>query len=78
MRHLPRYLAIVLAVTPFAVLTLRGGERGASACAPDNGGLALPEGFCASRIADDVGQVRHLAVAPSGDLYAAVCGMCMT
>ena len=74
MRHLPRYLAIVLAVTPFAVLTLRGGERGASACAPDNGGLALPEGFCASRIADDVGQVRHLAVAPSGDLYAAVSG----
>ena len=66
--------AAVLALTPLAVLApLRTGHD-APACAPDNGGLTLPQGFCASRIADDVGQVRHLAVAPSGDLYAAVSG----
>jgi glucose/arabinose dehydrogenase len=46
----------------------------APACAPDDGGLTLPEGFCASRIAADVGPVRHLAVSPAGDLYAAVSG----
>jgi glucose/arabinose dehydrogenase len=43
-------------------------------CAPDNGGLGLPEGFCASVVASDVGAVRHLAVAPNGDLYAATGG----
>jgi len=65
--------AALLAVTPFAVLAPLPGERTA-ACAPDNGGLMLARGFCASRIADDVGRVRHLAVSPSGDLYAAVSG----
>ena len=43
-------------------------------CGRDNGGLTLPEGFCAAVIADDVGQVRHIAVAPNGDLYAATTG----
>jgi glucose/arabinose dehydrogenase len=41
-------------------------------CAPDNGGLALPEGFCAVKVADQLGAVRHLVVAPNGDLLAAV------
>ncbi len=40
-------------------------------CEDDNGGLTLPEGFCATVVAD-VGSVRELAVAPGGDLYAAV------
>jgi glucose/arabinose dehydrogenase len=62
-----------LAVVPLAALALlRAGA--VPRCAPDNGGLALPDGFCATVIADDVGQVRHLAVAPSGDLYAATTG----
>jgi glucose/arabinose dehydrogenase len=42
------------------------------ACTPGNGGLTLPEGFCAMVVASDVGQVRQLAVAPGGELYAAV------
>ena len=42
------------------------------ACDPDNGGITLPEGFCALVVADDLGAARHLAVAPNGDLYVAI------
>ena len=66
--------AAALALTPLAAISPLRVGHGAPGCAPDNGGLMLPQGFCASRIADDVGQVRHLAVGPSGDLYAAVSG----
>lgn len=38
-------------------------------CDPDNGGLALPSGFCATVVADDVGQTRHLTVRENGDIY---------
>jgi glucose/arabinose dehydrogenase len=41
------------------------------ACAPDNGGWKLPAGFCAVLVADNLGSVRHLAVAPNGDVFAA-------
>jgi glucose/arabinose dehydrogenase len=41
-------------------------------CAPDNGGLDLPEGFCALVVAENVGAVRHLIVAPNGDVLAAL------
>lgn len=41
-------------------------------CAPDDGSLVLPEGFCASVLADSLGTVRHLAVAENGDVYAAL------
>ena len=44
------------------------------ACAADNGGLALPRGFCAVVVDSDAGSVRQLAVAPDGDLYAAISG----
>ena len=40
-----------------------------SGCDPDNGGLTLPPGFCASVFADNLGRARHLTVAPNGDVY---------
>ena len=43
-------------------------------CDADNGGLVLPEGFCATLVASQLGPVRQLAVAPNGDLYAALSG----
>ena len=46
----------------------------APACAADNGGLALAEGFCAIVVDGDAGSVRQLSVAPNGDLYAAISG----
>ena len=42
------------------------------ACDPDNGGITLPNGFCAMVVADDLGAARHLTVAPNGDLYVAI------
>ncbi len=44
------------------------------ACAPDDGGLVLPDGFCAVVVADELGASRHLAVAPNGDLYVTLRG----
>jgi glucose/arabinose dehydrogenase len=38
-------------------------------CAPENGGITLPDGFCATLVADSVGRARHLDVAPNGDIY---------
>src|SRR5688500_16186111 len=40
-----------------------------AACASDNGGLTLPDGFCATVFADSVGHARHMAVAPNGVVY---------
>jgi glucose/arabinose dehydrogenase len=48
--------------------------RPAPPCARDNGGITLPPGFCALVVADSLGPVRHLAVAPNGDVYAALSG----
>ena len=45
-----------------------------SQCDTDNGGLVLPEGFCATLVASQLGPVRQLAVRPNGDLYAALSG----
>ncbi|MGZ8457449.1 MAG: PQQ-dependent sugar dehydrogenase [Gemmatirosa sp.] len=42
------------------------------ACAPDNGGITLPAGFCATVFFDSVGGARHVAVAPNGDVFVAL------
>jgi glucose/arabinose dehydrogenase len=36
---------------------------------PDDGGIELPAGFRALVVADDLGPLRFMAVAPNGDLY---------
>ncbi len=41
-------------------------------CDEDNGGLILPDGFCAAVIADNLGIVRHIAVREDGNLYASL------
>jgi len=38
-------------------------------CDQDNGGLILPDGFCAGIVADNLGFIRHLVVNNNGDLY---------
>jgi glucose/arabinose dehydrogenase len=44
-------------------------------CDADNPGITLPAGFCATVFADvKDGSPRHLAVAPNGDVYAALEG----
>lgn len=41
-------------------------------CDPGNVGLEVPDGFCVSVFADQLGRTRHMAVAPNGDLFVAV------
>ncbi len=43
-------------------------------CDPQNGGITLPQGFCATVFADDVGAARHMAIAPNGDVFVALRG----
>jgi len=42
---------------------------------PGNGGLILPEGFTAIKVAEDLGRGRHLVVADNGDIYMALRNM---
>ncbi len=41
-------------------------------CDPGNGGITLPDGFCATVFADGVGRARHLTVSDRGDVYVAL------
>jgi glucose/arabinose dehydrogenase len=59
------FIAFVAALAPAAL-------HAKPTCLPDNGGLTLPDGFCALIVAKGLGPVRHLAVAPNGDLFAAI------
>lgn len=40
-----------------------------NSCPADRGGLSLPQGFCAAKVADNLGFVRHIAAGPDGRLY---------
>ncbi len=41
-------------------------------CDPENGGLTLPDGFCALVVAEEVGAARHIDIAPNGDIFVAL------
>ena len=56
------------------LLTLAGAAHAQTRrppCAPDNAGITLPQGFCALVVAEGLGAVRHLVLAPNGDIFAA-------
>ncbi len=77
-------LALTLGVGMFASACTNASEEAEApppaanasnvVCADDNGSLTLPDGFCASVVADSLGTVRHLAVNDKGDVYAALRG----
>jgi glucose/arabinose dehydrogenase len=46
----------------------------APSCDADNGGLMLPDGFCAVVVAEGLSGPRHMAVAENGDLYVSLQG----
>src|SRR5215467_13679494 len=56
------------------IITAQSNAAVTPACDPDNGGLRLPQGFCAVVVADGIGTARHLAVAANGDVYVALQG----
>src|SRR5262245_64628057 len=65
-----RFLFATLLAAAIAVAIFTNVRAaGLPACDPDNGGLKLPQGFCALVAADDVGAARHMVVMPNGDLY---------
>src|SRR6266853_5108999 len=51
---------------------VHGQRPKAFACDADNGGLTLPNGFCAGVIADNLGTARNLVVAANGDIFVSV------
>src|SRR5580692_4672007 len=53
-------------------LLCAGYLAAAPACDPDNGGITLPEGFCAVVAIDNIGPARHIAVASNGDVFVAL------
>ena len=55
------------ALVPACGAAQRGA--GATKCDPENAGLTLPAGFCASVFADSLPGARHLWIAPNGDVY---------
>jgi glucose/arabinose dehydrogenase len=73
MTSLPKRLVVVvlLAACAAAIFAPRLNSA-APACEPGNGGITLPAGFCALVAADGLGEARHVAVAPNGDIYVAL------
>ena len=72
MRHLMiRFLPATAAAVVGAIVSI-GAQATLPDCDPDNGGITLPDGFCAMVVADNLGAARHVEVAPNGDLYVAI------
>jgi len=73
----PRFFVIVvlaavcvIGLTGWAQSPANPAKKTARAsCSPDDSGLTLPAGFCATVFADGIGHARHLVVAPSGVVY---------
>src|SRR5436309_1237216 len=57
------------AVVAASVVSTVGRAADPPACDPDNGGITLPQGFCAAVVAENLGPARHLVVAPNGDVF---------
>jgi len=70
--------AAIMTIAAFLLISLghhhgaHAADRASTECPGDNGGLTLSPGFCASVFADNLGHVRHIAVAPNGVVYANV------
>jgi glucose/arabinose dehydrogenase/mono/diheme cytochrome c family protein len=64
--RLPAAVGFLLVVLGSAACAQQGGKE---SCPGDAGGIALPNGFCATVFADNIGHARQMAVAPNGVLY---------
>jgi glucose/arabinose dehydrogenase len=70
-----RFVAIAIAAVSALSISAMSVPSKAPPCAPDNAGLKLPAGFCATLFADSVGIARHMDVAPNGDVIVGLRGM---
>ena len=64
--------SIFLAMLAVPATSLAAQAR--PACAPDNAGFTLPEGFCAVLVAEGLPAPRHLVVRSDGDVFVAAAG----
>lgn len=72
-------ISLLLALVPLSVvswprersLPAPESRQAVPACAEDDAGLDLPDGFCAFVVEEDLGIARHVAVAENGDIYVA-------
>src|SRR5215213_7084051 len=69
-----RYTALSITLTLCVPVFVGAQGNGAAKCDPDNAGLKLPAGFCATVFADSVQGARHIAVAANGDVFIARSG----
>lgn len=81
---MPAASSLSLRLLPLVLLWVDGCSREAPptppaapalpsvACDTDNGGLRLPDGFCALVVADHFANLRDLAVRANGDLYGSL------
>jgi glucose/arabinose dehydrogenase/cytochrome c5 len=67
-RHAP-FLTRPLAAILLAGLCAAAADSAPPKPDPDDGDIKLPAGFRALVVADDLGPLRHVAVAPNGDVY---------
>src|ERR1700686_1771561 len=44
-------------------------QAAATSCQGDAAGITLPDGFCATVFADNIGHARQMAVTPDGTVY---------
>src|SRR5829696_981433 len=63
-------VSLIITVTILGATALGGPTH--RACSGDNGGITLPDGFCATIYADFVGIARHVVAAPNGDLFVSL------
>ena len=61
--------ALTLLATFVIPLGLGAQDNARTKCDPDNAGLKLPPGFCATIFADTLRGARHLWIAPNGDVF---------
>jgi glucose/arabinose dehydrogenase len=71
---LPRLLSLLLAPVLGLQLTAIVSPAGPIPPCDANSGLSVPAGFCAIVVGSRLGPVRHLVIAPDGDLFAAMGG----
>lgn len=62
--------SILPGTVSIAALSLAAPAFAQQACPGGNAGLSLSPGFCATVFADNLGHVRHMAVASNGTVYA--------
>jgi glucose/arabinose dehydrogenase len=63
-----------LAAAAAALLAAAPVSAQRAQCAPDNGGIDLPAGFCASIFADSLAAPRHVRVSANGDVFVSLAG----